>query len=326
MRHRGQVVRISDEYLIDLTHDQPPSVEFAFPGRDRSATAIEEVVLRFSAKDDFGVESLAIHYAVNGSAWKRIEGDAGEREASTSHTVLLEDLRIGENERAIRPGDVVSVHAVAQDRQQATKTALYFVDVRPFDKHYRDTGTSSNGNGNGGGMREQELSNRQREIVNATWNLIQERDTGARAGSDLQDQVDLLAVLQRTLKEQVETLVARTEGRRLSDDNEVEPYVAELSLAAEQMEVAAEMLGNRQLDAAVQPEQRALQHLLTAEAGLRNVNVSLASSSSGDSVSRSLAELFDLETDPEQNRYETPQTPRAAAGVNRRTRKQNGSA
>ena len=314
VRHRGQVVRISDEYLIDLIHDQPPSVEFAFPGRDRSATAIEEVVLRFSAKDDFGVESLAIHFAVNGSDWTRIEGDAGEREASTSHTVLLEDLRIGENERAIRPGDVVSVHAVAQDRQQATKTALYFVDVRPFDKHYRDTGTSSNGNGNGSGMREQELSNRQREIVNATWNLIQERDTGARAGSDLQDQVDLLAVLQRTLKEQVETLVARTEGRRLSDENEVEPYVAELSLAVEQMEVAAEMLGNRQLDAAVQPEQRALQHLLTAEAGLRNVNVSLASSSSGDSVSRSLSELFDLETDPEQNRYETPQTPGGGGG------------
>ena len=312
VRHRGQVVRISDEYLIDLIHDQPPSLEFAFPGRDRSATAIEEVVLRFSAKDDFGIESLAIHYAVNGSDWTSIEEDAAEvdREASRSHTLMLEDFRLGENKRAIRPGDLVSIHAVAQDRQQATKTALYFVDVRPFDKHYRDTGTSSAGNGNaGGGLREQELSNRQREILNATWNLIQERDTGARAGSDLKDQVDLVAVLQRTLKEQVETLVARTEGRRLSDDNEVEPYVAELSLAAEQMEAAAEMLGNRRLDEAVQPEQRALQHLLTAEAGLRNVNVSLASSSSGDSVSRSLSELFDLETDPEQNRYETPQTP-----------------
>ena len=48
--HRGEVVRISDEYLIDLIHDAPPEVEFTFPGRDRSATAIEEVALPFSGR------------------------------------------------------------------------------------------------------------------------------------------------------------------------------------------------------------------------------------------------------------------------------------
>lgn len=319
VRHRGDVVRISDEYLIDLVHDRPPEVEFAFPGRDRSATAIEEVALRFSAKDDFGVESLTVRYAVNGSDWTSVERQetSVEREADTSHLILLEDLAVGDAQRAIRPGDVVSVHAVARDHRQSTKTALYFVDVRAFDKHYRDMGTNSGGNGgNGGGAREQELSSRQREIVNATWNLIQERDTGARGGSDLKDQVNLVTVLQQTLKEQVETLVARTQGRRLSDNNDVEPYVVELGRAAEQMEIAAAILAEHRLDDAVQPEQRALQHLLTAEAGLRNVDVTLASSSgsgSGDSVSRSLSELFDLEADPEQNRYESPQTPGGSA-------------
>lgn len=318
VRHRGEVVRISDDYLIDLLNDRPPEVEFTFPGRDRSATAIEEVALRFSAKDDFGVESLTVRYAVNGSDWTSVDRPATsvEREADASHMILLEELAVGDEQRPIRPGDVVSVHAVARDHRQSTKTALYFVDVRAFDKHYRDMGTNSAGGGGsgGGGAREQELSNRQREIVNATWNLIQERDTGARAGSDLEDQVDLVTVLQRTLKEQVETLVARTEGRRLSDNDEVEPYVVELGQAAEQMEIAAETLASHQIDDAVQPEQRALQHLLTAEAGLRNVNVTLGSSSgSGDSVSRSLSELFDLEADPEQNRYESPQTPGGSA-------------
>jgi len=317
VRHRGEVVRISDEYLIDLIHDGPPEVEFTFPGRDRSATAIEEVALRFSAKDDFGIESLTVLYAVNGSDWTSLGRQATTvaREADTSHTILFEDLAVGEEQRPIRPGDVVSVHAVARDHRQSTKTSLYFVDVRAFDRHYRDMGTNSaGGGGNGsGGAREEELSSRQREIVNATWNLIQERDTGARAGSDLKDQVDLVAVLQKTLREQVETLVARTQGRRLSDNNEVEPYVVELGRAAAQMEIAADTLANHHLDDAVQPEQRALQHLLTAEAGLRNVNVTLSSSSAGDSVSRSLSELFDLEADPEQNRYESPQTPGGGA-------------
>ena len=313
VRHRGEVVRISDEYLIDLLHDQPPEVEFRFPGRDRSATAIEEVVLRFGAKDDFGIESLTVRYAVNGSDWTSVEGGAAtvDREAEASHTIFLEDVAVGDEQRAIRPGDVVSVHAVARDHRQSTKTALYFVDVRAFDKRYRDMGTNSagdGGDGGGGGGREQELSNRQREIVNATWNLIQERDTGARGGSDLEDQVDLVGVLQRTLMDQVETLVARAQGRRLSVSDEVEPYVAELRQAAAQMKIAADTLASHLLDDAVQPEQRALQHLLTAEAGLRDVNVTLSSSSAGDSVSRSLSELFDLETDPEQNRYESPQT------------------
>lgn len=319
VRHRGEVVRISDEYLIDLLHDRPPEVEFTFPGRDRSATAIEEVALRFSAKDDFGIESLTVRYAINGSDWTSVDREETtvEREADTSHTLLLEDLAVGDDQRPIRPGDVVSVHAVARDHRQSTKTALYFVDVRAFDKHYRDMGTNSAGNGGngGGGAREQELSNRQREIVNATWNLIQERDTGARGGSDLKDQVNLLTVLQQTLQDQVETLVARTQGRRLSDNNDVEPYVVELGHAAEQMGIAADTLAEDRLDDAVQPEQRALQHLLTAEAGLRNVNVTLAnrSSSAGDSVSRSLSELFDLEADPEQNRYESPQRPGGSA-------------
>ena len=316
VRHRGEVVRISDEYLIDLVQDRPPEVEFTFPGRDRSATAIEEVALRFSARDDFGVESLTVRYAVNGSDWTSVDRESMtvEREADASHMILLEDLAVGDEQRPIRPGDVVSIHAVARDDRQSTKTALYFVDVRAFDKHYRDMGTNSAGNG-GNGAREQELSSRQREIVNATWNLIQERDTGARGGSDLKDQVNLVTVLQQTLKEQVETLVARTQGRRLSDNNDVEPYVVELGRAAEQMEIAAVILAEHRLDDAVQPEQRALQHLLTAEAGLRNVDVTLASGSSGsgDSVSRSLSELFDLEADPEQNRYESPQTPGGSA-------------
>ena len=317
VRHRGEVVRISDAYLIDLIHDRPPEVDFTFPGRDRSATAIEEVALRFSAKDDFGIEFLTLRYAVNGSDWISVDRPEAtiEREASTSHTILFEDLAVGDEQRPIRPGDVLSVHAVARDHRQSTKTALYFVDVRAFDKHYRDMGTNSAGGGNGaGGALEQELSSRQREIVNATWNLIQERDTGTRAGSDLRDQMDLVAVLQKTLKEQVETLVARTQGRRLSSNSEVEPYVVELNQAAAQMGFAADTLASQRLDDAVQPEQRALQHLLTAEAGLRNVNVTLSrSSSGGDSVSRSLSELFDLEADPEQNRYESPQTPGGGA-------------
>ena len=307
--HLGERVRISDNFLIEVVADQRPQVEFVFPGRDRSATAIEEVALRFQARDDFGVDALTLRYAVNGGNWRQQEGAAaGGREAAASHLVAFETL-LDDHGRSVRPGDVLAFYAEAKDHAQAARTALYFVDVRPFDRRYREGqgGGNSGGRGNSG----LELSARQRDIVAATWNLIRDRDTGTREEQDFRDQQRMVTALQRALREQVETLVARAEGRRLSEEDEVESFVVELTAAAAQMTLAADTLAAGDLDGAVPVEQRALQHLLTAEASLRDINVSLASgaSESGNSASRSLAELVDLELDPERNRYETPQQP-----------------
>lgn len=309
--HRGELVRISESFLIEALEDLPPEVEFAFPGRDRSASAIEEVALRFRARDDFGVEALDLHYAVNGGAWTVASSalEPGEREALSGHLLYFEDLEATDG-RTIRPGDVVSFFAEARDHGKSTRSALYFVDVRPFDKRYRQRADGGGGGGSGDAGSGLELSQRQRDITAATWNLIRERDAGTRAGTDLDDQVDVVGILQTTLKDQVDTLIARSEGRRLSFDEEVSVFVEELKAASVAMQTAAETLAARDLDAAVAPEQRALQHLLTAEASLRDVDVTLTrSDSSGDSVSRSLSELADLELDPTRNRYETPDTP-----------------
>ena len=306
VQHGDALVRVSDEYFVELISDEPPEVEFAFPGRDRSATAIEEVALRFQARDDFGVESLVLHYAVNGGAWRDIAAaPAGTRETHLGHLFEFEEL--GAGDRALRPGDVLSFYVAAKDVRQATKSALYFVDVRPFDKRYRER---QGGAGGGGGDNPLELSARQREIVSATWNLIRERDTGERDGDDLRDQVDTIALLQGTLKSQVETLVARAEGRRLFEDEQVEPFVVELTAAAAAMASAEQTLAGHDLEAAVSPQQQALQHLLAAEASLRDIDVTLSQGGRAGSAGRSLAELVDLELDPERNRYETPQTPR----------------
>lgn len=309
--HRGELVRISESFLIEALEDLPPEVEFAFPGRDRSASAIEEVALRFRARDDFGVEALDLHYAINGGAWTVAPAtvEAGERDALSSHLLSFEDLEADDG-RAIRPGDVVSLFAEVRDHGHSTRSALYFVDVRPFDKRYRQRADGGGGGAGGGGSGGLELSARQRDITAATWNLIRERDAGTRAGTDLVDQIDVVGILQTTLKDQVDTLIVRSERRRLSFDEEVSVFVEELKAASVAMETAVTTLTTRDLDAAVAPEQRALQHLLTAEASLRDIDVTLTrSDSAGDAVSRSLSELADLELDPTRNRYETPDTP-----------------
>ncbi len=313
--HQGALVRITEEFAIDLAVDTPPEIEFVFPGRDRSVTSIEELALRFRARDDFGVEGLALHYSVNGGAAAQRELLA-ERDTEVEGGTLLmfEDLSTpegapeGATARAMRPGDVVSFFAEARDREQSTRSALYFADVRPFDRRYRERQSQGGGGGGGQGI---DIAARQRDIVTATWNLILERDRGERVDEKLADRTDVLALLQERLMEQIDTLIARSEGRGLSASAEIDVFVTELAKAREYMVPAAERLAGHALDEALPLEQKALQHALAAEAGLREMNVSLASEGTGSrgGMDRSLSELIDLEMDPERNRYEMPRAP-----------------
>ena len=325
--HGGESVRISDEYLIDLLADEAPEIEFVFPGHDRSASPIEEVAMRFSAVDDYGVDNLVVNYAVNGGEWRREDllpeptpgvprDDGGQAPEPTNtqvtagYTFYLEDVAVAgsEGERSMRPGDVISFFIEAEDHNQSAQSALYFVDAKPFDKRYRDV--QSQGGGGGGEGNDMELAARQRDIVSATWNLIRDRGDTELETQALRDQADVIALLQRTLKDQVATLVDRSRSRGLGSDEEVDVFVTELTHASEYMETSAELLNALELDDAVMPEQKALQHLLTAEASVRDVDVSLSQNEDGrGSSSQSLSELIDLEMDTERNRYEVPQSP-----------------
>ena len=317
--HEGALVRVTEEFAIDLAVDTPPEVEFAFPGRDRSVTSIEELALRFRARDDFGVEGLVLEYSVNGGPSVRRELlDERDTEVTGGALLMFEDLTTLEDEapRALRPGDVVSFFAEARDRERATRSALYFADVRPFDRRYRERQSQGGGGGGGQGI---DIAARQRDIVSATWNLILEQDQGERGARELADRTDMLALLQERLMEQIDTLIARSEGRGLSASAEIDVFVTELAKAREYMGPAAERLAEHALDEALPQEQKALQHALAAEAGLREMNVSLASESAGagGGMDRSLSELIDLEMDPERNRYEMPRAPGGSdAGAN----------
>src|SRR5207244_2442771 len=54
----GEKVEASTQYTIDVLDDQPPTVSFSKPGRDTSASPVEEVFAEAKADDDFGIKSL----------------------------------------------------------------------------------------------------------------------------------------------------------------------------------------------------------------------------------------------------------------------------
>jgi hypothetical protein len=307
----GERIRLTDDYFISVQDDAAPSIEFARPGRDWSASSIEEVTTQIIATDDFLVESLELRYSVNGGDWQSVPLAAGEQETDASHVFFLESLMQEQDPTSeLVPGDLISYYALANDRESSARTDIFFVDVQPFDRRYSQS-QMSGGGGGGGGQQQDEISQRQREIIVSTWNLIREAQENRR-GDDtyVPNNAALLSRLQGTLKEQAETLAERTRARQLAaSDEKIAEFVENLDRAAAAMVPAAERLAEIDLEEAILPEQEALQHLLRAEAVFTDISVSMQANNRGGGgggrAGRDLTDMFELEMDLEKNQYET---------------------
>ena len=177
----GEMVTASPQFTIDVLTDQPPSVMFLNPGRDTTASAIEELFIEARADDDFGLRSLDLVYSVNGGSEETVQlysgGENALTEVAAGHTFFLEDL-------PLEPGDFVSYYARATDRNLAqenkdVKSDLYFVQIRAFSRDFR-AGQSQGGGGGGagaGGADPRALSEAQKEIVSGTFNVVRDEDS-----------------------------------------------------------------------------------------------------------------------------------------------------
>ena len=149
----GRLVTASPQYTIDVLTDQPPSVMFVDPGRDTTASAIEEMFVEARADDDFGLRSLQLVYSINGGPEATVSlfngRDTTLKEVSAGHTFFLEELEL-------EPGDFVSYYARATDRNLAqenkdVKSDLYFIQIRAFSRDFRAAPVAGTKYGRGGG-------------------------------------------------------------------------------------------------------------------------------------------------------------------------------
>jgi hypothetical protein len=207
----GDRVSASPQYTIDVLTDQPPSVSIAKPGRDTTASPIEEVFIEARAEDDFGVKDLDLVYSVNGAAEKTVrlfDGKTRLPDVSAGHTFYLEEL-------GVSPGDFVSYYARAADNDAAggakrATSDIYFVQVRPLKKDFRRAESQAGGGGGGGGQQNQvgALSQQQRQIIAATFNINRDRKT--MTADKVKENSVVVALSQSKLREQVEGLLTRT--------------------------------------------------------------------------------------------------------------------
>jgi hypothetical protein len=302
----GTDVPASPDYFIDVIEDLEPAVRFTAPGRDMSVTSIDEVFLEVEAEDDFAVASVELVYSVNGERERVItlyDGAGGRQGVTAGHTLYLEEY-------GLVPGDFVSYHARVADGKgvggpQRSATDIFFLEIRPFDQRFRQAESRGEQAG-GGGASVGELSARQRQIVSATFKLI--RDSLDYDPDELRENLTTLTLAQGRLREEVQGLVSRMESRGVMSVDSTFRIIAEaLPQAIEAMDQAEARLGERQPQAALSPEQVALQHLQRAESAFREREISQESGGGGGgqaSDADELADLFELELDKLRNQYE----------------------
>ena len=309
----GELVKASPEYTIDVLADAPPTVSIAKPGRDTQASPIEEVFIEARADDDFGVRNLELVYAVNGGAEQRIRLFDGQKrmpEVSAGHTFFLEEL-------GLKAGDFVSYYARANDNDavQGAKAAtsdIYFLRIRPLSKDFRQAQSQASGGGGGGQQEENgpnNLSEQQKKIIAATFNVQRTRKT--LSAEKLREDTTVVKLSQAKLREQVEQLVLQM-TQRLGGDEAFKKILELLPKAIGEMKTAEAHLQSAAPDAALAPEQKALQYLQQAEEEYE-VQVQMreqgggGGGGGGGQQNRDLSDLFELEVDRLANQYEMRQ-------------------
>jgi hypothetical protein len=305
----GETYRGSNEYDVTILEDQPPTISFDKPGRDKKATNLEEVFTQARAEDDYGVVSMDLHFSVNGGEEKNVNLQQLTRESARSltgaYTFFLEEYKL-------KPGDFISYYAKARDANAEATSDIYFIEIKPFEMEYKQ---SQQQGGMGGGQGDQDqnaLSRRQKDLIAATHRLIREGDK--YTPQERKDGYEAVASGQEKLRTDTLEFLDRM-GRRLGGESQKQmvQIADRLKKAADEMQNAPPPLRQESGKDALPPEQRALQNLLAADALFREVQVAFGNQSNGsgggnsDRQQQELAGLFELELDKMKNQYETVQ-------------------
>ncbi len=292
------------QYFIRAIDDLPPVVRILRPDGDRSVTPLEEVTIEARADDDYGLERFEIVYAVRGDE-ERAVLFPGSTDLTTRvgvHTLYIEDLDVV-------PGDFVTYYARALDVNRAkasteARSDIYFLDVTPFEQEFIEAQSQSQGSDGGTGLAD--LTAAQRAIVVATWKLDRQVEDFS-----VENEVRTVARAQGELKVRAEQALeefdpGRRQGEAVSGGTR---DGAPLNLAVRAMGFAKIALENIETDEAIPHEMAALNHLLRAQAEIRQREVSRRQAAVGGGSGRpgqDLSALFDQELRrQQQTNYET---------------------
>ena len=205
----GRGSRLPAEIVVNVTPNRPPKIALERPGRDVEVSPLEELQLKATVTDEFGVERYGVSYALGGDEpredrrWRR-SGAAAKPQAASKQQAI--DYLIDFEALKVEPDQLLSYFVWAEDfgpdgKLRRTMSDMYFAEVRPFEEIYRQGEQPSESEqqqreqqqGEGGAAQEAgELAEMQKEIINATWKLVR-RETAAEPTAEFAGDSRLVA-------------------------------------------------------------------------------------------------------------------------------------
>src|SRR6266436_4577018 len=175
------------------------------PRGDFHASPIEEVTIAAKATGDYGLNGVTLSYSVNGGPETTLDllRKKGARQADGSATLALEDFKLV-------PGDVISVYATAKDANAEAHTDIVFIQAEPFEREFSQSQAGGGGGGGGGGGDQPaQISQREKEIISATFKQQGDKNATQQQAAEISK---LLSQSQATLHDQSVTLAGRLQA------------------------------------------------------------------------------------------------------------------
>jgi hypothetical protein len=314
------------ELAIHVVPNQAPVIKPVFPARDVEVSALEEIDLKFTAFDDFGLIRAGVTYALAGEPPVDVvltENAAARTRHELAHTIRLEELHA-------EPDQLLAYHFWSEDygpdaSVRRTSSDMYFAEVRPWDEIYRQGeqppgGQQAQQQGQGqNAMQAEQLAKLQKDIINATWKLIR-RETGPKPTNAFATDAEQVEQSQLSAYEKAEGL-----GDNLRDSESLAHLAAvldQMQKAASNLKTAHEEPSAAPLPQALAAEQAAYQSLLKLRARefqvirqQRQQSAGAGSQSPRSEQQRRQMEQLQLAND--ENRYETQRTARSQSPLER---------
>ncbi|MBN1845936.1 MAG: hypothetical protein JW810_09650 [Sedimentisphaerales bacterium] len=318
----GRGNKLPPHVSIQVHANQPVEIKTTFPSRDVRPSPLEELTLEAEVQDDYAVTQYGLSYTVAGQDSQTVElgpaDEAGAQKNTVNYILDLEALHV-------QPDQLLTYYFWATDAgpdQTARRAAgdMFFVEIRPFEEAFQESQSfqdpqdqdrnrdqQPNQDENASGQRNTEqLIQRQKEIISATWNLQRQAGQAGRSESFADDAGTI-----RQSQDEVR------DGAQAALDRADDPDAAQaLGQAVRHIESALEQLAAAQaaadataLTPALQNEQAAYQEFLKLrgrEFQVARAQTNRQGQQSADSAGqRSQQQLQQLELQQRENRYET---------------------
>jgi hypothetical protein len=301
------------QFTINVLPNQPVALKPIFPARDLEVSALEELEVKATAWDDFGVKRFGISYALSGKEPADVilgENAAARQKHELTHVIRLEELKA-------EPDDLLSYHFWAEDfaadgSLRRTESDMYFAEVRPYEEIFRQGeqppgGGQQQQQGQGqNAMQAQQLAQLQKEIINATWKVIR-REIGSKLTEPFASDVEQIRLSQASALEQATALAEKLQDPQSQEHGEA--VVRSMQEAITQLTSAHDQPAVKPLEPALKAAQTAYQSLLKLRAREHNVvRQNQRQQQRGQSSARSQQQrqqMQQLELKNDENRYET---------------------